>query len=113
MKKIGLEFLANKGLDVNDGNRAQVRSVSHLSMYCMLNSSSSQVFFYSINTIIKLIFCILYYRMGFHWPPFNSISHLHMHVIYPISSMSYISRAVFKSGTFWFVEVRDQSLLFV
>jgi len=46
-------------------------------------------------------------RMGVHWPPFNSISHLHLHVIYPTSSMSFISRIIFKTGTLWFVEVED------
>jgi len=46
-------------------------------------------------------------RMGFHWPPFNSISHLHLHILYPISRMSFISRMVFRSGSFWFVEIND------
>lgn len=46
-------------------------------------------------------------RMGFHWPPFNSISHLHLHLIYPVSQMSWISRIIFKTNTFWFVEIND------
>ncbi|KAL0270600.1 UNVERIFIED_CONTAM: hypothetical protein PYX00_007955 [Menopon gallinae] len=44
-------------------------------------------------------------RFGFHWPPFHSISHLHLHAISPASSMSYISKLVFKPNTLWFVDV--------
>ena len=33
-------------------------------------------------------------RLGFHWPPFQSIEHLHMHVLSPVSSMSFLSRRV-------------------
>ncbi|KAK6645553.1 hypothetical protein RUM43_001830 [Polyplax serrata] len=42
-------------------------------------------------------------RFGFHWPPFNSISHLHLHVISPASAMSLIGKIIFKEGTLWFV----------
>lgn len=42
-------------------------------------------------------------RMGFHWPPFNSVQHLHLHVISPASQMGFISRQIFKPGSFWFV----------
>uniref|UniRef100_A0A1B6DG90 Adenosine 5'-monophosphoramidase HINT3 n=1 Tax=Clastoptera arizonana TaxID=38151 RepID=A0A1B6DG90_9HEMI len=42
-------------------------------------------------------------RLGFHWPPFNSISHLHLHVIAPQSEMNLISRAIFKQDSWWFV----------
>ncbi|KAK4019968.1 hypothetical protein OUZ56_001966 [Daphnia magna] len=42
------------------------------------------------------------YRMGFHWPPFNSVKHLHLHVIFPEQSMSFIGRQVFRPGTFYF-----------
>ena len=31
-------------------------------------------------------------RLGFHWPPFQSIEHLHMHVLSPVSSMNFVSR---------------------
>ncbi|VDI43754.1 Hypothetical predicted protein [Mytilus galloprovincialis] len=40
---------------------------------------------------------------GFHWPPFNSISHLHLHVISPASSMSWFQRVIFRPNSFWFV----------
>ncbi|XP_054152619.1 adenosine 5'-monophosphoramidase HINT3-like [Oppia nitens] len=46
-------------------------------------------------------------RMGYHWPPFNSISHIHLHLLYPIRQMSWISRVIFKTGSFWFVEIND------
>lgn len=42
-------------------------------------------------------------RLGFHWPPFNSIAHLHLHVIAPQSSMGLIARGIFKPNSFWFV----------
>ncbi|KAG0714509.1 Histidine triad nucleotide-binding protein 3 [Chionoecetes opilio] len=42
-------------------------------------------------------------RLGFHWPPFHSISHLHLHIIAPESEMGLIGRAMFKSNSFWFV----------
>ncbi|XP_054721194.1 adenosine 5'-monophosphoramidase HINT3-like [Uloborus diversus] len=42
-------------------------------------------------------------RFGFHWPPFNSIQHLHMHAISPASSMGFVSKLIFKPDTYWFV----------
>ncbi|CAG9824501.1 unnamed protein product [Phaedon cochleariae] len=44
-------------------------------------------------------------RLGFHVPPFNSIAHLHLHVISPASQMSFISRCIFKPNTWWFQTV--------
>lgn len=48
--------------------------------------------------------------MGFHWPPFNSIKHLHLHVIFPESAMSFIGRQVFRPGTFYFATVLHTDL---
>jgi len=45
-------------------------------------------------------------RMGFHWPPFHSISHLHLHLLYPTSQMSWLSRMIFRPS-FWFVQIND------
>ncbi|KAI4471299.1 aprataxin-related [Holotrichia oblita] len=42
-------------------------------------------------------------RLGFHWPPFNSISHLHLHVISPTSEMGFITSQIYKPDTLWFV----------
>lgn len=42
-------------------------------------------------------------RIGFHWPPFNSIQHLHLHVMCPVREMSFFASAIYKPGTFWFV----------
>ncbi|CAL1529576.1 unnamed protein product [Lymnaea stagnalis] len=42
-------------------------------------------------------------RMGFHWPPFNSISHLHLHVISPTKHMGFIASLIFKVNSYWFV----------
>lgn len=44
-------------------------------------------------------------RIGFHCPPFNSIAHLHLHVISPVSEMSILSRIIFKPNTWWFQSV--------
>jgi diadenosine tetraphosphate (Ap4A) HIT family hydrolase len=41
--------------------------------------------------------------MGFHWPPFHSIAHLHLHVIAPSDSMGFISRTIFRPNSWWFV----------
>lgn len=42
---------------------------------------------------------------GFHWPPFVSVKHLHMHAIAPMSKMSFISRLVFKPINMWYCSV--------
>ncbi|KAF7993008.1 hypothetical protein HCN44_005789 [Aphidius gifuensis] len=42
-------------------------------------------------------------RTGFHWPPFNTINHLHLHVIGPIENMDFIKRQIFRENSFWFV----------
>lgn len=43
-------------------------------------------------------------RMGFHWPPFTSVKHLHLHVISPVSEMSFFNRhIVYRPNSFVFV----------
>ncbi|KAK3926250.1 Histidine triad nucleotide-binding protein 3 [Frankliniella fusca] len=42
-------------------------------------------------------------RLGFHWPPFHSVSHLHLHVIAPTADMGLIARVIFKPNSWWFV----------
>ena len=42
-------------------------------------------------------------RLGFHWPPFNSVQHLHLHVISPVSEMGFIGRHVYRPDSWWFV----------
>lgn len=44
-------------------------------------------------------------RTGFHWPPFNTVHHLHLHVISPISNINIIKRIMFKPDSYWFVSV--------
>ncbi|TKR60475.1 hypothetical protein L596_027717 [Steinernema carpocapsae] len=41
-------------------------------------------------------------RMGFHFPPMTSVNHLHMHVLYPISQMSFLNKKiVFRPSRFF------------
>ncbi|XP_017887329.1 histidine triad nucleotide-binding protein 3-like [Ceratina calcarata] len=42
-------------------------------------------------------------RAGFHWPPFNTVHHLHLHVISPICDMSFKNRILFAYNSYWFV----------
>jgi hypothetical protein len=42
---------------------------------------------------------------GFHVPPFNSVKHLHMHGIAPISKMGFLGRMIFKSNSYWYKTV--------
>ena len=43
-------------------------------------------------------------RIGFHWPPFVFVSHLHMHVLSPVEEMSWFSKAfLFRQDSFAFV----------
>lgn len=44
-------------------------------------------------------------RFGFHWPPFHSISHLHLHVLCPIGGLSFYNRLIYKPNSMWFVSV--------
>ena len=42
-------------------------------------------------------------RMGFHWPPFTSISHIHMHILNPTTDLGFFGSLIFKPGSLWFV----------
>jgi hypothetical protein len=42
-------------------------------------------------------------RFGFHWPPFTMISHLHLHVISPMTDMGFMARLIFRPNSWWFV----------
>jgi len=38
-------------------------------------------------------------QIGFHWPPLVLVKHLHMHVMYPASGMSFFSKnLIFRPG---------------
>lgn len=47
---------------------------------------------------------------GFHWPPFTSIDHLHMHAIAPASKMRFVARQVFKPINMWYCSVSKSNV---
>ena len=41
--------------------------------------------------------------IGFHWPPFISVEHLHLHVIYPKSNLNQLGRWKFPNDSWYFL----------
>lgn len=51
-------------------------------------------------------------RTGFHWPPFNTVNHLHLHFISPVENLSLLHRTMFKENSLWFVSVSSDQFLY-
>lgn len=70
---------------------------------------SDEIPYLEISLTIKLSFCVtgtvIFFRMGFHWPPFNLIKHLHLHVISSTNQMGLLARGIFWPNSYWFVTV--------
>ena len=45
--------------------------------------------------------------MGYHWPPFNSQSHLHLHLLYPHNEFSFLYKLRFLPRSPWFIRHSD------
>ena len=50
-------------------------------------------------------------RFGYHWPPFRSVKHLHLHTIAPESKMGLIGKMIFMKNSYWFVSVSIKMFL--
>ncbi|XP_076635202.1 adenosine 5'-monophosphoramidase HINT3 [Colletes latitarsis] len=44
-------------------------------------------------------------RTGFHWPPFNTVNHLHLHVISPVENINFLNKIIYLPGSFQFVSI--------
>lgn len=43
-------------------------------------------------------------RIGYHWPPFSSMQHLHLHILAPVSQMSFLKKnIVFRENSMAFI----------
>jgi len=51
--------------------------------------------------------------LGFHWPPFHTISHLHLHAMAPADQMGFIHRNMFRPNSMWFVSVSFKSTFLI
>ena len=49
-------------------------------------------------------------RMGFHLPPFSSVPHLHLHVLFPASEMNSRSLSRYGPQSYWFITVGGSQL---
>ncbi|PAA73339.1 hypothetical protein BOX15_Mlig031836g1 [Macrostomum lignano] len=44
-------------------------------------------------------------RVGLHWPPFCLVKHFHVHLIWPESELTWLSRLIFRPNSYWFCTV--------
>lgn len=52
-------------------------------------------------------------RTGFHWPPFTTVKHLHLHVISPTSEMGFLARHVVYKPDWWVFATSDWTISYL
>ena len=52
-------------------------------------------------------------RTGFHWPPFTSVKHLHLHVISPTSDLGFLARNVVYKPDGWVFATSDWTISYL
>jgi hypothetical protein len=88
----------------NTSLRNVCRTISALYLICIWISVNKIIT--TVSTISeKLELNPASIRTGFHWPPFNTVDHLHLHVISPIENMNIMKRIMFNPNSYWFVSV--------
>ena len=78
------------------GNPKSLHTADHLHLVERLVEAGKKALFDTEADVNDALF-------GFHWPPFNSIDHLHLHVISPRSQMKFFARQIHRPNSFWFV----------
>lgn len=84
-----------------------------LSKFCYLNLIHDLTSLFSVNNLESSLRDLLQKKgvdvndalYGFHWPPFISVKHLHMHAMAPASAMTFKSRMIFRPNSMWFSTV--------